>query len=614
MLFSRIRCHFCGSKQPHSRDVIEFQCSHCEAMNFLDGKGNIVDTPQRAASPSAPTTDANRSFLSFTKPLAETLEHQQKQAFCRTCTQNQHLYNRILAEYLPEDLEENSREYRMKMRALPKYKLELEQKYPQVCKMCAANAQSVINRADYYAMSQNAAKLVQDTRRRGGHAASRTRDSTDKKVMRNLLRLLGAVVLSAYMVQIAFHVYGILHILLGEPVNEAESILGPNLRQCAQQTLRLKFNLPCYSLFSSLIPITISVSTVLIWFNPGLKAWYHHTHRIEAVTGQQMYFYMQLIILAVRGWSWYILATPVSTATFDKEHAIAVHGFTILFMLITQAMANRNIQAVPWTMKGKIMPKPSEHDILGVSAGPASEHYTPKPSSKDPWRYLRREENEPLDINGLAPQVKQPVLRSTTNYLTKQPSPEFSDYGDDDAMEIDDKPVMRSSQRLLDSRPNLQPRHTYMNHTNAAPLGFGDVRNQLSGISSHMQREEERQRQEQAQKLHYQPAQSQSPFYGNLPPAPMSMERRLRNPVFRPAVPEQIPLSQQKDFMAQMRRGVKPVTFPEKGSNFQLKQSSWVLPGDVKEVGIEDRFTRSFSLDDQSPSTAKKGLFSGLFG
>ncbi|USW58576.1 Putative integral inner nuclear membrane protein ima1 [Septoria linicola] len=620
MLFSRIRCHFCGSKQPHSRDVVEFQCSQCEAHNYLDGRGNIVDTPLRATSPpptATTTSHETRSFLSFTKPLPETLEHQQQQAFCRTCTQNQHLYNRILAEYIPEDLEEGSREWRLKMRALPNYKAELELKYPQVCKKCAATAQSMINRADYYAMSQNAAKLVQDTRRRGGKAATRTRDSTDKKFMRNLLRLIALVLFMGFATQIAFHGYGILLALFGRSTDTTEDVAtpDPSLQQCVQQTLKLSFTSPCYGLFRTVVPKVLALSAIFIWYNPGIKEWYHHTQRVEAINGQQTYFYMQLIILLVRIWSWYTLSTPSTTTSFDKERIAAIHGFTILFMLITQAVATRNIEAVQWTMKGKIMPKPNELDVLGASAGPAHEHYTPKPSSKDPWKYLRRDEAGPFDINSLAPKAEQPVLRSTTNYLTKQPSPEFSDYGDDvDAMETDDRPVMRSLQRLMDSRPNLQPRHTYMNHTNAPPLGFNDVRNQLSGVSSQYEQEQERLRQEQAQKLSYQPQQRQSPFYGSLPPAPMSMERRLRNPVFRPAVPEQVPLSQQKDFMAQMRRGVKPVTFPEKGTNFQLKQSSWVLPGDVKEVGIEDRFTKSFSLEDDSPRAAKKGFFGNLFG
>ncbi|CAK1363381.1 hypothetical protein CB0940_04540 [Cercospora beticola] len=619
MLFSRIRCHFCGSKQPYPKDVVEFQCSGCEAVNYLDGKGNIIDTPQRAASPPPQTMPDNRPFLSFTKPLPDALEHQQKQAFCRTCTQNQHLYNRILAEYLPEDLEENSREYRMKMRALPKYKAELEQKYPQVCKKCAAVAQTMINRADYYAMSQNAAKLVQDTRRRGGKAATRTRDSTDKKIMRNLLRMLGVLLFLGYMAQIAFHAYGILHTLFGISTEETEvnAVLAPHLRECVQQTFRFTFDNSCYGVFSSLVPKALALSTVLLWFNPSLKLWYHHTKRIEAIDGQQTYFYMQLIILLVRSWSWYTMSSGSSATKLEREQTIAIHGFTILFMLVTQAVANRNIKAVQWTMKGKIMPKPSERDILGAVAGPAHEHHTPKPSSKDPWKYLRRDDTtQQFDINSLAPKAEQPVLRPTTRYLARQPSPEFSDYGDGDfdAMETDDRPVMRSSQRMLDSRPNLQPRHTYSNQANAAPLAFGDVRNQLSGVSSQMDQEAERLREEQAQKLHYQPQQRQSPFYGSLPPAPMSMERRLRNPVFRPAVPEQVPLSQQKDFMAQMRRGVKPVTFPEKGTNFQLKQSSWVLPGDVKETGIEERFNTSFKLDDEQPGNGKKGFFGSLFG
>lgn len=499
---------------------------------------------------------------------------------------------------------------------MPEYKKELEARYPLMCKRCAPIVQGKINRADYYGMTRNAAKLVASTKKRGGRGAYRTRDDWWKKFMRNFLRLVGSVLYVGLFAQVAFHIFGILSTLQAstdvEPefADEGHLYLTPTLPECAQQVMRLTFDTPCYNYFSALIPRALALAASFVWYNPGIKAWYHHTRRIEAVHGQNNYFFMQLIIFAIRSMAWYSVSDLSYLAKLDKQQIIAIHGFAILFMLMTQAVANRSIKLQNWTIKGQIMPKPEEKDILSESAADLEEHFTSKPTSKDPWKYLRREEKPPLDLKEmLAKKDATPALRPPTGLYQPPPSPEFSDYDDEDVMETDDRPVMRSSQRLIQQRPRLEPTHTYMNHSNAPPLGFSDIRNRLSGIEHDMRLEEQRRQQEQQQQLQYHPVQHKSPFYGKLPPAPMSMERRLRNPVLRPAEPQKVPLSQQPDFMAQMRRGVKPVKFPEKGSNFELKKSDWVLPSDKKELGLEERFLNTFSLKDESPMAKKSGLF-----
>ncbi|KAF7192672.1 Integral inner nuclear membrane protein ima1 [Pseudocercospora fuligena] len=611
-MFWRVRCHFCGTRQPHSKSVTEFQCNTCEAINFLDGKGNIVDTPSNVAASSS-DPQQQKSLLSVTQSQPSTNQNQNQPSFCSTCTQNQHLYNAILAEYLPE---ESHPSYAAKERALPEYKKELEKRYPLVCKRCAPMVQGRINKADYFGITQNAARLGAATRARGGRAAYRARDDAWKKFMRNMLRLIGFVLYLGLLAQVGFHVYGILSVFISPStlpedfghVEGSEDYFAPTAAQCARQATRFTFDTPCYNVFSALIPGTLVLAATFLWFNPGIKAWYHHTRRIEAVHGQNNYFYMQVIILAIRSMAWYTVSDTKYIAKLDREHVIAVHGFAILFMLMTQAIANRSITLQNWTMKGKVMPKPEEQDILSETAAEPEPHFTSKPSSNDPWKYLRKEEQPSWD-SLLAPKAKQPVLRPNVGLYQPPPSPEDSEFGDEDAMETDYRPVMRSSQRLnMQQRPRLEPTHTYMNHSNAPPLSFGDVRNGLSGVEYQMHAEDERRQQEEQQKLQYLP-ERKSPFYGSLPPAPMSMERRLRNPVLRPTEPAKVPLSQQKDFMAQMRRGVKPVQFPEKGSNFELKKSSWVLPSDKKELGFEDRFMNTFSLQDGSPAGQKKGLF-----
>ncbi|EME44638.1 hypothetical protein DOTSEDRAFT_53675 [Dothistroma septosporum NZE10] len=605
-MFSRIRCHFCGSKQPHSKSTLEFQCRSCEAVNYLDGKGNIVDAPTRVTSRATSPPPA-----SFTQPLPETLEHQQNPAFCRTCLQNQHLYNETLANYLPE---ESHPQYKAFEAAIPAYKEELAQRYPLVCKRCAPRAQSKINRADCFGLTENFARLGAATRSRGGQMATRTRDDWFKKSMRILFNIIGITLWLSLGAQVLYHVYGILNIFFSSPTPESEFIdtglLRSSAQDCVQSATRLQFTNKCYDHFSTLVPYALAGSATGLWYNPGLKAWYHHTHRMEAVHGQKNYFIMQLIILAVRSWAWLNLSNPSTTAGFYKEQLFAMHAFAIFFMAVTQVVANRTIQPVIWKIKGKMMPKPEERDMLGTFAGPEPENYTPKASEHDPFKYLRKDAR-PFDISSLAPQPPKRHTPSRIPPYKQQPSPETSDDEDIDAMETDDRPVMRSSRRWA------QQHRAGLQSANGVALSFnGGLGEEVYGMDAQIRAEQERRRiQHEHVSRSFPPQKEASPFYGHLPPAPMSMERRLRNPAFRPAQQAQVPLSQQPDFMAQMRTGIKPVKFPQKGSDFEMKKSDWVLPGDVKETGIEERFGQTFTLQDPSPAgSGKKGGKWGLFG
>jgi hypothetical protein len=345
-MFSRLRCHFCGAKAPHSKTVLEFQCAQCEAHNYLDGAGNIVDTPLHIAAPPQQQQQPSQpqpQFVSVTHRASERLDHQKKTAFCRTCTQNQHLYNQTLAEYLPD---ESHPEYRQFERAIPQYKKELEARYPLICTACAPEAQTKINRADYYGMTENAARLVERTNARMGRSGVGQRDDAGKKAMRFGLNTVEMILYAGMLVQLAFHAYGILTTLFG-PANTVDTIdaditayMTTTMQQCSQQALSLNFNTPCYHRFSEYIWRTLVLAFCGLLYTPGLKAWYHHTLRIEAVDGQWNYFYMQLVILAVRFLAWWNMTSPDTLSTLDLQQTIAMHAFTIFFVLLTHTLAH----------------------------------------------------------------------------------------------------------------------------------------------------------------------------------------------------------------------------------------------------------------------------------
>lgn len=635
----RIHCHFCGARSQYSKSsgIPEFQCSSCEAVNFLDRKGNIVDTPASVAVQSQhQNAEPRPTFQTFTQELPETLNHQQNQAFCKTCLHNQQVYMETLTNYLPD---EDHPEYQKFEDALPQFKKNLDERYPQICKKCAPQAQRKINRADYYAGTQNLAMLGRKTQARGFASARGLRDDWGKWSMRLLLDIMGLVYHASLLAQVAWHVYGIFVTVTNTNTEEFDSTdfaFEATPSACVQQSLRMRFDSICYQSYSTYMTRALLTSACLLWYNPGLKGWYHHTHRMEAVTGQTEHFRMQLIMLVVRAIAYYKLSNSAFTAGLTTQQLLAAHGFTILFLAVVQWVSNRAIRCVVFKLKLNMMPRPEERDVLGALAGPEDERITPQASSIPPSQLFARDRTAPFPIGNLAP-------KRSTYQTSTIPSPPPSDETDEegDAMDMDWQPSLQSQMpgakidrtyrpKLSPSRRTQQSVRSMYNHGTSQGLGWSGVRDELFGIQDHLHSGAERKLKEEEEKakLRYQPPVEQSPFRGRLPQAPMSMERKLRNPITQVSF-KKTPVTKQQNFLQQMRSGIEqsktfikepeakkqdalarfqindddddefsPAKTRTRGG-LELKESTWTLPTDVPQAtGLEDLFGGSFNIAD----------------
>ncbi|TKA24747.1 hypothetical protein B0A50_05735 [Salinomyces thailandicus] len=621
----RIHCHFCGTRSPYSKSsgIPDFQCASCEAVNFLDGKGNILDTP--AAIAAQPQRQPQHA-LSFTEKRPEALEHQQNQAFCNTCLRNQRIYMEHLSNYLPD---EDHPEYHEFERRLPQFKKDLEQKYPQICRRCAPKAQNVIHRADYYAGTQNVAALGRKTRARGGVDRRRQRDDWGKWCMRRTLGIVGLTYYACLLAQVAWHAYGIYATPTGAlnmEVQTEDAAFNTAPRLCVLQSLGMSFNPSCYQMFGTYMGRALLVTACLIWYHQGLRHWFHPTYRVETVSGSKEYFWLQAIMLAVRTQAYYKMVDPAFTATLTRQQAIAVHSFMIVFMLLVQFVSNSVVKPVVFKLRMNMMPKPEDRDVLGALAGPEDVRGTPQASSIRPSELFARDRITPFPIANLAP-------KTGAHRVGAIPSPPPSDETDEDEPDLDamdiDWSQQTSASRISGLRPrtlataNNQPPRSMYNHGSTQGLGWSGMRDEVFSIQDNLQLQTERQRREAEQaKLRYQPPVEQSPFRGRLPQAPMSLERKLRNPPSQFNF-KQTPVSKQQNFMQQMRSGIdqgkafarqqeaeaqraqrpdhdhdddaydrdsefSPAKLRTRGE-LQLKEGKWKWAGDQpKDTGLED--------------------------
>lgn len=468
-----------------------------------------------------------------------------------------------------------------------------------------------------------------------------------------LLGCINLVIYASLLLQAAWHAYGVLTMLFvfaktDEVVLDMEPLVfEPTTRECAQRARCLQFEPTCHDLLGSLVPKALLTSFFLLWYNPGLKAWYNSTYRVEAVHGQTEYFRMQVILLVIRTFAWNKLSDFSYITEISPQKVTAAHGFMIVLLLVGQRISERPVRAERWRIKGKIMPKPTEKDVFSETAGPGDEWYSRHASSTHPRKLFARDE-KPFPIENLAPKPRQTRGISKLD-LPSMPPPSppdtQSNSEDEDAMDIDPPisrtaglpgaPIDRTFRPKSSNSSKSQTRSLY-HHGTTQPSGWGAMRNEVFGMQDQLRVEEERKFEEQAQraKLRYQPPVEQSPFRGRLPQAPMSMERKMRNPPTQFSF-KQTPVSKQQDFMKQMRDSFEsgktfggndgtggktkgpsrreydedddddfsPAKSRTKGG-LDLKPSSWHLPSDgMQMTGLEDAFGgRGFGIADAPPA------------
>ncbi|KAK5746402.1 hypothetical protein LTR17_000782 [Elasticomyces elasticus] len=648
----RIYCHFCGTRSQHSKSsgITHFQCTSCEAVNYLDGKGGIIDTPATiVAQAQNSIREQSPPFQTFTQELPESLNHQQSSVFCNTCVNNQRMYMEALGNYLPDDDDPRYHEYEA---AEAQFKTELEKRYPQVCKRCAPTAQGKMNRADYYAGTQNMSKMAEETARRSSRGMRHTRDDWYKYSIRKLLSIINMIIYASLWLQVAWHIYGML--VAGTTSKtmewEEDTDLAFDLtpRDCLKDILRMQFNHQCHTIFSSYIPRALFTSLCLIWYNPGLKDWFHHTYRFEQVTGQTEHFRLQALMLVVRAVAWNRLSDITFSRGMTTQQLLAAHGFVAVFTLALQWYSKHTIKSIRFRIRQKLTPRPEDRDVLGAYAGPEPEEYARQASSVPPNQLFARDRVNrltPFPIANLAPRQSPRNRHTPTSIPSPPPSDETDDEGD--PMEVDDQPPALQSRmpgapidrtyrpKVVQKRTALDARSLH-NHGNTQPAGWSSMREEIFGMQDNIRTQAERKRleAEEKAKLKFQPLIQPSPFRGTLPPAPMSMERRLRNPVSQLAFKE-TPASTQKDFMQKMRSGIEqgrtfvknqevkkqvvqagvrrdeddedfsPVKSRTRGG-LELKQSTWTLPNDVAQqaTGLEDLFGgNTFRIVDEPAIT-----------
>ncbi|KAL4781879.1 Ima1 N-terminal domain-containing protein [Aspergillus varians] len=359
-LFSkRLSCFYCGcrSAQPDKGPVRKWQCKHCEAVNYLDENGEITDPP-------AAETNPNPSTPGPSKPLLEPVDLglTGSDLFCGQCARNQHLFTTALASYFPPSDDSNYSAYE---REYPKFRKNLEERYPQVCDKCEPRVKARIRQAGYEAKADHLRRMMD--RSKAGKAARRARQWN----WRSLLVFAGAICYWASISgQLVWDMTSVLP--ADEPLRDLDDLPAFfSIASSIHETLHA-YRLPshCPIDLEPYAGLCIVAGILSLWWNPKLRL------KVEGRGGRFMglgeYYKVQLIVIVVRSAFWAVLRDP-SSSGLDATLPPALHLFMILFTILSVIVSRRIVRydtrpLVNWSettpmatprQKTKVSPQPT---------------------------------------------------------------------------------------------------------------------------------------------------------------------------------------------------------------------------------------------------------------
>ncbi|GLA43415.1 hypothetical protein AnigIFM63309_001149 [Aspergillus niger] len=336
----RFKCFYCGRRSAHSDSdtARKWRCKHCEAVNYLDEKGEITDPPAAETNPDVYGPGAS-------SPPFESTDFTASSLFCAQCLRNQHLFTSALASYFPSSDDPNYSAYE---KEYPKFRKNLEERYPQVCVKCEPRVKQRIRQAGYEAKSDHLRRMMD--RSKAGRAARQAR----RWNWRNLLVLAGAL---GYWIsvagQLSWNVWSALTVEESEPLQDPDSpSISPSIVSCVPllfETRRVPNH--CSMDLAPYAGLALIAGILSIWWNPKLRL------KVEGRGGRFVklgeYYQVQLIILVVRCAFWGVLRDP-SSSGLPPDLPPTLHLFMIFFTIMSVVVSRRIVRydtrpLVDWT-------------------------------------------------------------------------------------------------------------------------------------------------------------------------------------------------------------------------------------------------------------------------
>ncbi|KAI4172246.1 MAG: hypothetical protein LQ343_003681 [Gyalolechia ehrenbergii] len=391
LLARKLVCFYCNrrSAQDRSAGIQRWQCEKCDAVNYLDKNGEIMDPPAQA------TSSSKRYAQPRSRP-ASPKSGFQRSLFCPRCIQNQHIVNQALAEYLPSQDDPRCMQFERK---IPEYRRKMEADFPQVCETCAPAVEDRIRSTGYAAKTDHLRRMMNRTR-----GAGITFNSWTWKRVGGVLGTIGWT--TGFLGQLCWDLFGALpptHADDGLPSEDEPQSIATCL---ISGTLNIQSTPSCNELLQPMLVFTFVLSLLFFWWNPRMQ--YKLRGGYGRIVGYIEYYKLQLIALAIRYAGWKLMAKD-SVVHIDPQATRALHAFSLVAGIMLTVLSF-------YAIRIDQQPLVSFQENYEPLVAPLSEQQTSTTTrqtlrnSSSPWR--RRA--EPFPIEKLAPRPQQPVYQPPT--------------------------------------------------------------------------------------------------------------------------------------------------------------------------------------------------------
>lgn len=226
-----------------------------------------------------------------------------------------------LAEYYPSS---DHPDYAKYEREYPRYRKNLEDRYPQICEQCEPRVRAKIQKTGYAAKTDHLRRMMEQTRGLAGSRQAWGWKSVAVAVGETVwyLSLLG---------QFSWHLMNTLK-LSEDQDGLRDAVVSPLLPSCLWQDLQNASIEPaCAEAYSSVPGFALCLGLLSIWWNPRLEQKFKP--RRGRITGMSEYYKLQVIFLTVRSAAWAVLAQTPSF-DFDAQTIKGIHAFMLVFTIL----------------------------------------------------------------------------------------------------------------------------------------------------------------------------------------------------------------------------------------------------------------------------------------
>ncbi|KAF2431798.1 hypothetical protein EJ08DRAFT_695950 [Tothia fuscella] len=446
-----LTCFYCNteSQQQRKGKLRKWQCETCEAVNHLDENGDITEPPN-TATPKA-IRYANQPSRSFSYSPSSSPQDSTN-LFCRICVQNHHFYNENLANFLPDD---DDPQYPAYEAALPEYKAQLAERYPQVCADCAPKVNKSLRDATHMARSDHLQRMMDRTRsgrikiKRGGW-----------HVKHFIMIAIGVVWWVSLLSQVLWHVLAVL------PTKSRRGLASDSTSTppwCVVDALKAReVTSCCFNTFTSWTRYGLLLGAPVFWWNS--KMYSKLSSRTGQLKGVGQYLALQFLVLILR---FYAFSKLTHWTSLPGDIPLeAGHAVMIVLLLGTTAISLRIIELKekPLVVFTGLQP------IVGAPS-------TALPPPLDQTKHTHITSSFP--ISALAPPRRSPSVdpgyetgystSTTHSAISTTASTNEEDYDAEISMEW----TPTNTPKMLEPRRPIQlPQHTQMQQLFSQPSPF----------------------------------------------------------------------------------------------------------------------------------------------